>query len=399
MSDFAIRGNIIFSAAADQLHLLPGGFLVCEDGHCAGVFSELPERCDGMEIRDHGDALVIPGYTDLHLHASQFENLGLGMDEELLGWLEKYTYPAEVAFADEAFASAAYDRFTEALRRSFTTRAVIFATVHGPATLHLMEKLEKSGLRCLVGKVSMDRNSPEALRESSARAALEAVEDWLAAAAGRFENVSPVLTPRFVPSCSRELLEGLGALADLYGLPVQSHLSENPDEVAWVRSLHPECGSYADVYRSAGLLGPDVVMAHCVYLEEKEIGMLRDTGTMVAHCPVSNTNLRSGIAPVRRFLDEGIRLGLGSGYRRRTHVGHVGGAAAGAGGLRSAVAGERGAAALRGRGFFILLRKAAAPSSAKAAASSRGVPSTLWSWTTVLPVRRGVTGLESALRG
>lgn len=312
MQSFALRGNILYTPAPERLELQPQGYLVCREGSCGGVFPALPEEFSGLSVQDFGDALIVPGYTDLHLHAPQYGNMGLGTDEELLDWLEKYTYPAEAAFSDLRYADAEYGRFTEELRNSFTVRAVVFATSHTPATLRLMEKLERSGLRSLVGKVSMDRNCPEGLRESSARAALEAVEDWLAAAAGRFENVSPVLSPRFVPSCSMELLEGLGALSKRQGLPVQSHLSETPDEVAWVRALHPDSASYTDIYRRCGLLGERTVMAHCVYLEEHEVDIIKETGTFVAHCPVSNTDLRSGIAPVRRYLDAGVRVGLGS---------------------------------------------------------------------------------------
>jgi guanine deaminase len=133
-----------------------------------------------------------------------------------------------------------------------------------------MEKLERSGLRSLVGKVSMDRNSPDGLRGLRPRGA-GGSQDWLGAAAGRFENVSPILTPRFVPSCSMELLEGLGELSEQLGLPVQSHLSETPDEVAWFRSLHPDSVSNTDIYRRCGLLGPDTVMAHCVYLRSERL--------------------------------------------------------------------------------------------------------------------------------
>jgi guanine deaminase len=158
----------------------------------------------------------------------------------------------------------------------------------------------------------MDRNSPEGLCELSARTALESVEEWLTAVSGRFAHTAPILTPRFAPSCTDELMEGLGVLADVYGLPVQSHLSETPEEVAWVKRLYPGSGSYADVYRRFGLLGSGTVMAHCVYLENEEVDIMRDAGSFVAHCPVSNTNLRSGIAPVTKYMDAGLRVGLGS---------------------------------------------------------------------------------------
>ena len=312
MKSFVLHGNFIWSASRETLQLRPGAWAVCEDGKCAGVFDALPERYENLPMRELGDALVIPGYTDLHLHASQFRNIGLGMDLELIDWLNQLTFPEEARFSDGAFAAAVYGRVAAELERGFTTRAVIFATMHADATLTLMEAMEKTGLRSFVGKVNMDRNSPDTLREDGAEGSLAETERWLAAAADRFENTSPILTPRFVPSCTKRLMEGLAGLAEAYGLPVQSHLDENPDEVAWVRRLHPEYTDYASVYDGCGLLGPDTLMAHCVYLTDKEAALLRERGTTIVHCPTSNTNVRSGLCPVRRYLGMGLKMGLGS---------------------------------------------------------------------------------------
>ena len=312
MADFVIRGDIAYTPAPDRLELCPDGYLVCENGLCAGVFRELPERYAGFPLYDRRGMFVIPGYTDLHLHAPQFPNMGIGMDRGLLQWLETLTYPAESLFSDIEKSEPVYQEFTAALRSTFTTRAVVFATTHVPATLRLMELLEESGLHTYVGKLSMDANCSEPLRETSAEAALEAVETWLDACEGRFRHTHPILTPRFAPACTAPLLTGLGEIAARRNVPVQSHLSETHDEIAWVRELFPEASGYADVYRRAGLLGPQCVMAHCIYLEEDEVSLLRETGTVIAHCPTSNTNIRSGIAPISRFMDAGLRLGLGS---------------------------------------------------------------------------------------
>ena len=202
----------------------------------------------------------------------------------------------------------------EDLRRGATTRAAVFATLHGPATRVLMELLEASGLCAFVGKVNMDRNSPDILREESAEASARATVEWLEQTAGKYRRVKPILTPRFIPSCSDELMERLAGIQRTFGLPVQSHLSENQGEVEWVRELCPSASCYGDAYASFGLFGGGVptIMAHCVLSGEEEIAMLRERGVWVAHCPASNTNIASGIAPVRRFLDEGLRVGLGS---------------------------------------------------------------------------------------
>lgn len=310
MNGFALLGDIVYTAANGSLSLNENACLVVEDGRCAGVFPALPERYRGLPA-ETCRGLIVPGFVDLHLHASQYENVGLGLDMELLDWLDRLTFPTESRFESEAYAAAAYESFTYALRRSPTTRACVFATIHDDATLLLMELLEHSGLLTLVGKVNMDRNSPAYYVEPDTETSLAATRRWLDAA-DRFTRARPVLTPRFVPACSDELLAGIGDLARERKLPVQSHLSENLSEISWVRQLCPDSGSYTEVYERAGLLGPQSVMAHCVYLDDGEIDRIKGTGTFVAHCPTSNTNMRSGAAPVRRYLDEGLNIGLGS---------------------------------------------------------------------------------------
>jgi len=236
---------------------------------------------------------------------------------ELLDWLDSHAFPEEAKFNDIDYARSAYGLFTEHLKRSSNTRFVVYATVHVPATLLLMELLEESGLVCMVGKVNMDRNSPDSLREYSAASSLEATREWLGAA-DTYTRVKPVLTPRFIPSCSDDLMRGLGALRREFNLPVQSHLSENRSEIEWVRKLCPASGSYGAAYRDFDLFGNDTpeggptVMAHCVWPDENEIALMARRGVFAAHCPQSNANLSSGIAPVRRLLLAGVPVGLGS---------------------------------------------------------------------------------------
>ena len=262
-------------------------------------------------MEDYGDALIIPGMTDLHTHASQYAFRGTDMDMEMLDWLNKHAFPEEARYADERFANRAYDLFVQDLLESTTTRASIFATVHGRASLQLMEKLERSGLRCYVGKVNMDRNCPEYLREDTQRSVHDT--ELFAATAAQLSRTKPIITPRFTPSCSDELLQGLGEVAQKHGLPVQSHLSESMSEVNWVRSLSPAARDYADSYERFGLLGDTpTIMAHCVYCTDSELERMKRKGVYIAHCPQSNANLCAGVAPVRRFLNDGMKVGLGS---------------------------------------------------------------------------------------
>lgn len=319
---FILKGDICYSKSPTHLEYLTGGRIVCENGLTAGVFAELPERFSGLPLIDYGNALIIPGLVDLHIHAPQYAFRGLGMDLELLDWLNSRAFPEEAKYADEAYADRAYSLFVKELRKGPNTRACIFATRHAAATELLMDKLEASGLVSLVGKVNMDRNSHPGLQETCADESAADTVRWLENISGRHTNTLPILTPRFIPSCSDELMQRLRDIQRQFRLPVQSHLSENPSENAWVRELCPNAASYADAYRQCGLFGEDVptVMAHCVWVSDEEIDMMRDNRVFVAHCPQSNMNLSSGIAPARRFLDKGVPMGLGSDVAGGCHT-------------------------------------------------------------------------------
>ena len=324
---FAIHGDICWSKDLKGLKTMAGAFLVCLEGKSAGVFSRLPEQYASLPLFRFSGKLVVPGLVDLHVHAPQFAFRGLGMDLELLDWLNTHAFPEETKYADPDYARSAYDLFVKDLIRGPTTRTVVFATTHVPATLALMDRLESSGLVSLVGKVNMDRNCPDSLREHSAAVSLAATGEWLeSCGAGRYLNTGPILTPRFIPSCSDELMRGLGALRRKFKLPVQSHLSENLHEIEWVKELCPSSGGYGAAYRDFGLFGPaageeaaPTVMAHCVWSDGDEIALMTERGVFAAHCPQSNTNLSSGIAPVRRLLDAGVPAGLGSDIAGGAH--------------------------------------------------------------------------------
>ena len=311
---FALKGTICYSNSLTELSITENGYLVCEDGRCAGVFDELPEKFAGISCTDFGDELIIPGLTDLHLHAPQYTFRASGMDLELLDWLNTYTFPQEARYEDTEFAKEAYSIFTEDMKKSPNTRACIFGTLHVPATEILMEQLDKTGIKAMVGKVNMDRNGSPQLQEESAQASADATVQWIKDTLDKFENVKPILTPRFTPSCSDELMEKLSEIQKRYHLPMQSHLSENFGEIAWVKELCPWSEFYGDAYDKFGLFGGDcpTVMAHCVYSGKEEMALMKEKGVFVAHCPESNTNLSSGVAPVRRYLEEGLHVGLGS---------------------------------------------------------------------------------------
>ena len=314
-NSFILRGGIAFSESEKRITTYYRGYLVCVDGICKGAFTELPEQYRGLQLYDYGERLIIPGMTDLHVHAPQYTFRGIGMDEELLEWLSTYTFPEEAKYANIEYAKKAYEYFTEDLRRCFTTRAVVFGTMHNEATIELMNQLDSTGLITYVGKVNMDRNGGENLEEENAEASMEATLNWLDDISGKYKNTMPILTPRFIPSCSDELMRDLGKLSEKRDLRIQSHLSENISEVAWVKELVPASTTYANAYELFDTMGtPErpTIMAHCVYSNDEEMEILKKHGAYIAHCADSNMNLTSGIAPIKKFMDYGINIGLGT---------------------------------------------------------------------------------------
>ena len=312
---FVLRGHICYTPETNHLVIRENAYAVCEQGICRGVFDSLPERYSGLRIIDCSGKLIIPGLTDLHIHAPQFAYRGTGMDYELLDWLQEIAFPEETRYADAEYAAAAYSIFAEKMKQSATARAVVFGTLHTDATLILADQMERSGLISFVGKVNMDRNATPELQEKDVPSAAAETERFIRESMARgYRRTKPIITPRFVPSCTDALMAELGRIRNEYGLPVQSHLSENPGEIELVGRLEPEAAFYGDAYDRHGLFGRDgnTVMAHCVWSVPEEVQRIKDNGVWIAHCPSSNMNIASGIAPVRRYLEQGLRIGLGS---------------------------------------------------------------------------------------
>lgn len=309
---YAVKGNIIYTKTLDKFETLENGYLVVEDKLVKGLYKSLPDEFIKIKLIDYKDAIIIPGFVDLHLHAPQFPNLGLGLDKELIPWLETYTFPEEAKYSDSSYAKKVYSALIKELWKFGTTRSCAFSTLHKNTTKLLMDLFVESGLSAYVGKVNMDRNSPEYLietTEESTRDTIEILEEY----SNKYELVKPIITPRFVPSCTLQLLNSLGNLAKKYNVPVQSHLCENYGEISFVKELHPDYKNYASIYDDAGLFGDvPTVMAHCVLVDEDEIELMSRKKVFVAHSPNSNCNLSSGIAPIRRLITRGVPVGLAS---------------------------------------------------------------------------------------
>uniref|UniRef100_H3GGA5 Guanine deaminase n=1 Tax=Phytophthora ramorum TaxID=164328 RepID=H3GGA5_PHYRM len=313
----AYKANVVHSVALGQLQVLQPGLVgVNELGKIVFVLdlSQCEASAHFDELVDLGEQLLLPGFIDGHAHAPQYSFIGVGMHLPLLQWLETYTFPYESKFQDVDYARAVYEKAVRRHLHNGTTTCSYFATVHLEACKVLTDVLEHAGQRGYVGKVNMDRNGSSGLQEDTqtsiddTRAFVQYVQNK------KNELLTPVITPRFVPSCSSKLMKALGEISREHTpkLPVQSHLGENRDEIKWVRSLHPESKTYTGVYDDHGLLHERSYMAHCIWCNKGERELLREKQTAVIHCPNSNFSLSSGVLNVRRLLQEGIKVGLGT---------------------------------------------------------------------------------------
>ncbi len=320
MTTHALRGAFLtfdddpFSVPPEQaMRYESDGLILIEDGtiRAAGSAAELERTLPADATVDRYDGVIMPGFVDTHLHFPQTEMIG-AYGEQLLDWLDTYTFPTETKFADEAHSARVAEIFLDELVRNGTTCAMAYSTVHPGSVDALFSAAEKRGMRILTGKTCMDRNAPPALCDTPQRAYDESkalLERW----EGR-GRASYVITPRFAPTSSPEQLEALGALAAEYpDVAIQTHLSENHGEIAWVKELFPQAKDYTDVYDSYGLLRPRAVLGHGIHLSDRELEVLSERGASIAHCPTSNFFLGSGLFDMARAIDPARPVSVGIG--------------------------------------------------------------------------------------
>ena len=258
----------------------------------------------------------LPGFIDLHIHAPQWAQAGTAMDIPLQDWLDTYTFPLESKFSDLDFARNVYQDLVTTLLANGTTTALYFATIHKEASYLLAQICADKGQRGLIGKVVMDdkEENPEYYRDESTEAALADTESFIQQVLElnktTKQGVYPVVTPRFIPSCTDEALAGLGELAKKYDTHIQSHCSESDWEHHFVHERMHKSDTFA--LHEMGLLQDKAVMAHAVFLSDEDAGLFAETGTAIAHCPISNVFFSNGVLPVGRFTQKGIDIGLGT---------------------------------------------------------------------------------------
>lgn len=317
----AIRGRFLdfknCTSQADQIseqvRYIEDGLLICEQGKIQwfGSWQEGQVQLNAnTEFQHYPDHLIVPGFIDTHIHFPQTEMIG-AYGEQLLEWLNTYTFPTELQFADKAYADQIAHFFVQELLKNGTTTALVFCTVHPESVDALFEAAAQHQMRLIAGKVLMDRHAPEALCDSADSGYTDSkalIEKWH----GKGRNLYAI-TPRFAPTSSPEQLARAGQLkAEYPDVYVHTHLSENHNEIAWVKQLFPEQNGYLDVYHHYGLTGSRSVFAHCVHLEEHEWQCLHHTDSAIAFCPSSNLFLGSGLFPLHKTWERQVKVGLGT---------------------------------------------------------------------------------------
>ncbi len=288
------------------------GILLIENGKVAqvGAAAELLPKLSGVDVQHYPDALITPGFIDTHIHYPQTGMIA-SYGEQLLDWLNTYTFPTERQFEDKAHASDVAAIFLKELLRNGTTTALVFGSVHPQSVDAFFEQAELLNLRMIAGKVLMDRNAPDYLTDTAETGYAESkalIERWHGK--GRLHYA---VTPRFAPTSTPRQLELAGKLLGEYpDLYMHTHLSENRKEIEWVKELFPERKGYLDVYDHHKLIGPRAVFAHGVHLCDEECARLAETGSAVAFCPTSNLFLGSGLFDLNKLQAHGVRVGLGT---------------------------------------------------------------------------------------
>ncbi len=305
-----LRGRLLCPRPAEaRVDVLADGLIELDARGTISAVGPAPADCD--EPESYPGAVLLPGFVDTHLHFPQTRILG-SASGPLLPWLTRSVFPEEARFAEARYAAGAAWEFCEQLVRHGTTSAAIYSSSHPIAADLLFTELERRGLRALAGLTLMDRGAPDEVL-LAAGPALDAcaalTERWHGRDRGRLQFC---VTPRFALSCTPELLRGAAALAERHGLPMQTHLAENLDEIAATAASFPDSADYLAVYEDHGLCGPRSLFAHCIHLSEGAWDRMAGRGCAVAHCPDSNFFLGSGCMPLHAPTSRGLRVGLGT---------------------------------------------------------------------------------------
>ncbi len=301
-----IKTNILTPLKNKSLLYLTDQYLTIQDSK----ISDISSRCLAENFLDYSNTICVPGFIDLHVHLSQYNVRGKHATG-LLDWLKEYIFAEEKKASDNQYANYLAGQFFTALLSNGTTTAVVYVAPFPEACDIAFQAAKKMGSRIIMGQTLMDRNCPEYLCRDTEQSLDEAISLYK-----KWHQATPLLeyifTPRFAPVCSPELMKRIGRFASENNAYIQTHLSENKDEIELVRKLFPDCENYTDVYKRHDLLGEKTLLGHAIHVSDGELKTLRETNSKITHCPDSNFFLHSGSFPLKRVIDFGIDFGLGS---------------------------------------------------------------------------------------
>ena len=284
--------------------------VLIKDGHIAeiGAADSLIRAHPEAEVKDHGDHLIMAGFVDPHVHFPQTAMIA-SWGKRLIDWLNTYTFPEEMKFGDIDYATEVANRYLDLTTAHGTTTMCSFCTIHPESVDAFFSAAQQRGQRVVAGKTCMDRNAPDGLCDTAQTAydqSAALLEKWHG-----IDRLSYAITPRFSPTSTPEQLEAMGALwAEHPHCLMQTHLSEQTDEIEWVKSLFPDARDYLDTYEKFGLLGQNGVYGHVIHLEDRERHRLHEVDAALVHCPTSNTFIGSGLFDMNGLMSEGHRVGL-----------------------------------------------------------------------------------------
>ena len=305
------QSKIVYSKNKDELQEFENAYIVVNDDKVEGIFTTLPNEYLNEEIIDFKNYVIIPAFSDLHVHAPQYPQRGLAMDKLLSGWLNDYTFPLEDKYKDINYAKEVYNAFTKDLLKHGTMHAAVFSTIHNDASDFLVECLEKEHIQSFVGKVNMDINSPDYLKEDT-KTSIENTELFVKKHINN-KYAKPILTPRFAPTCSFELLEELGHIAKKYNVGMQTHIVESIWERDEAKKCYDGCKCDMEIYEKAGLLNNEpIIAAHFIFPSSRDIKILKEHNGFAIHCPDATTNVIAGIMKTGSLLDKNVKICIGS---------------------------------------------------------------------------------------
>jgi len=314
------QSKIVYSKNKDELQEFENAYIVVNDDKVEGIYETLPSEYEDEEIIDFKNYVIIPAFSDLHVHAPQYPQRGLAMDKLLSDWLNDYTFPLEDKYKDINYAKEVYQAFTKDLLKHGTMHAAVFSTIHNDASDFLVECLEKEHIQSFVGKVNMDINSPDYLKEDTK----ESIKNTESFVKKHINNkyAKPILTPRFAPTCSFELLKELGEIANKYKVGMQTHIVESIWERDEAKKCFDGCKCDMEIYEKAGLLNNEpIIAAHFIFPSNRDIKILKEHNGFAIHCPDATTNVIAGIMKTGSLLDKNVKIAIGSDIAAGQYLG------------------------------------------------------------------------------